>query len=506
MRTLTAKAQATRLGRPYAWVVSRRMALARAGRIDLDQRAYQRPWTRAEEQYLREHIGREPIADIARALDRTPTAVMLHRKRARIATQRESTGGMNASEVARILGVDVHAVTHELIAWGLLAARRVPFIRSGGHATMWLIEREALVDMLLDHPWQYDRTRIRDPFFRRVADQAWSRDPLLTSDEAAAELGLGAGHAFVHLVTKTLPRIMPPGALVIHRRGRPGLRGRSLAGQPVLAPRSTIRAIKASGWVNYRALARDPDRLSAERAAALVRGLPDAPRWLGRAMAAERARRFYACGAIPTQEVRPSPGRRVLVARRADVLALKDAFFARASAVLRLTPRRRALIERHDPSWLARPRDLALALADGRLATLLARWREAERDAAAALRATRTTRFALVSMHLLRTIALVGPRTRLRGRTAVYHLFRHGGRLEQIPLATAKRHDLRPCPSCAHRSRADARRASARPRPVSGRDRATVITCAQCGTGFARPVGRPARVPRCRACRGLRAA
>src|SRR6185503_20758442 len=117
-------------------------------------------------------------------------------------------------------------------------------------------------------------------------------------------------------------------------------------------------------WVNYRTILDDPEKLTADRAAELLYGLPERPRYLTKSTLTNRARRFYALGAITTQTIKIGARRPWVVARPADVLALKDAFFARTT-VSRLTATRRAMIERHQPELLKDPRALALAIATG---------------------------------------------------------------------------------------------------------------------------------------------
>lgn len=497
--TLTAKQQAERLGRPYSAVVARRMALAKRGAIALAEGLYARtkarPWTAEEERYLREHVGVLPYEEIGEKLGRSANGIIVRCKRARILRRpqrRINLDGFNALDVARILAVDIHAVTHNFIRWGLLKAQRHPFLTTH-EGLQWLIRRQDLVDFLIDYPWQYDRERITDLFFRRVAEEAWARDPLYTTIEAARLLGFGKQHAVSSFLQHTAPKFVPRSRLVIRRRGNPRGTGKSLAGMHAFVPLSTIRAIQASGWLNVRKLADDPNALTAERATRLLWKDPDRPPYLTRSRLLWRLYRFYESGAIPTGSIAIANRKPWRVARPEDVLAMKQTLFARATATLRLTEPRRGLLERHDPSWLERPADLARALADGRLATLFRVWWEAERTAARELRWAKTRRWALVTKHVARVLEQLGPKTTYRGRAAIYHRMPHAAGLVHLPLADARRHGLRECEHCEFERRFKVR--------ATGRGAKPMPTCAECETTFRRGPGRPPKVERCARCR-----
>lgn len=501
---LTVKEQAAALGVPYGFVVYRRMALVRAGAIAFTDRRYHRHWTAEEDRYLQERVGAEPFEAIAKHLDRSVTSVIVRCKRAGISRRERKANRetLNASDVARILGQDYHFVARQLIAWGLLKATRHPWLTSA-EGPQWAIRREDLVDFLLDYPWQYDRERITDPFFRRAADEAWSRDPLYTTQQVSRILGFGGkagdtGHAVSSFLKNTAPKILPKGTLVVRRRGDPRATwSRSFAGMQCFIPRSTLRAIQASGWRNYRAVAADPNAWTVEHAVKALWAHAERPPYLRRGVLANRVRRFYQTGAIPAKTVQVGAGRRWLLAAPDAVLALRSALFARDASVLRLTPTRRALIERHDPRWLADPAELARGLADGRLAELFRIWWSQETRAAQELRHVGTKQWALITRHVARTLELLGPKTKFAGpkRTAIYHLGACQRRLVAVPLAEARRRGLRCCGWCQFQREHPTMRQAARGR------RPVLVTCVACRTDFPRGTGRPPREPRCPGCR-----
>ncbi len=482
---------------------STRLEVARSSRAPRSDRKKAPDWTDADRALYRELIGKVPLEEVARRLGRTVIAIENMRWKIG-ATQRANTGGLSAAEVAEIMGVDSHQVTDAgWIAWGLLRGKQIEFLHAGAHSRQWLIRREDLVDFLIDCPWQYDRERITDPFFRRVADEAWTRDPLYTSDEAARVLGLKEGHGFTHLVRNTLPKIIERRYLVVRRRGRPGASGASMRSQPVFVHRSLIERIQASGWRNYREIASDPDHWTAEGAIHRLMVLPDRPPYLKRTVLRERLQRFYRSGAIASREVSAGATKRYRVADKEAVLALKDALFARVSSTLRLTAARRGLLARHDPRWLADPAELARGLADGRLRDLFRIWWAQEQRAAAELRSANAKEWALVTRHVAQELELLGPKTKLGSkRRAIFHRSACQRNLVAIPLKEARRRGLQECGWCAFQRQHPSMRPASRQVQRRGR----FVTCAVCGEDFRRGRGRPAREPRCSRCALRRAA
>jgi hypothetical protein len=499
--THTAKQQAVDLGRTYSYVVARRMTLARRGRLDLKRARYAqelRDWTEAEETYLREHIGALSFEEMGRHLGRTAVSLIVHSKRCGItrADRKANRDTLNAYDVGKILGQDPSQyVLREIIAWGLLRATRHPWLRANGRngrAMQWAIKREDLVDFLIDYPWQYDHTRITDPFFRRVADEAWNRDPLYTTTEVAPMLGVKGQHNVSSFLMNTAPKFIPRSKLIVRRKGNPkAFKPRSFTGMTCFIPKSTIDAIKASGWVNYRTVLEDPEKLTAERAAQLLYGLPERPRYLTKSVLMHRARRFYALGAIATQTIKIGARHPWVVARPADVLALKDAFFARTT-VSRLTATRRAMIGRHAPELLKDARALALAIATGSVP--FAEWRYQEIRAAQELRWAQTKKWALVTRHVRRMLEHIGRKTKLGGSTRIriYHSRACSPGLVQFPLEEARRRGLVLCEFCAFEAKSGARR---RGRLVE------LPTCSSCGITYKRGRGRPPKVPTCPGCK-----
>lgn len=462
-----------------------------------------REWTEAEDSFLRENVGRLSFEELGAKLNRSAIACTVRVKRElRLdrAVRKANRDTLNASDVARILGQDIHFVERQLIAWGLLRAKKHEWLGTNG-TMQWAIRREDLLDFLLDYPWQYDRERITDPFFRRAADEAWNRDPLYTTPQVARILGFTGnagetGHAVSSFLKNTASKFVPRSKLLVRRRGNPRNVGNSSSesGMQTFIPRSTLLAIKASGWFNYKTLLQDPNWWTVERAAKELQEDPECPPYVRPAMLRERLRRMYQGGAIPTRKVQLGARKPWMLAGPDDVRRLLPALFARDTVVLRLTPARRRLLERHDPGLLADPRALALALATGDLAHQFRLWYDEERQAQRELAILKAKRHAFVTRHLARTLETLGPRTKYRRnrRVATYHLLRHVEQLVAIPLREAKAHALYLCGYCEFTKQ---RRRRPEPTPF-------LLVCVDCTQRFPRGRGRPARVPRCTSCRG----
>ena len=129
--------------------------------------AGRRPWTVDDEQELRGRIGYEPVHKIARALGRTPEAVRI--RAVRLGLSQKWRGKYSARGVGRIFAVDSKTV-NLWIAQGLMAGRKSR-VRAGA-SRRWCVQHEAIEAFIAAHPTQYERRRIADPYWRRLADKA----------------------------------------------------------------------------------------------------------------------------------------------------------------------------------------------------------------------------------------------------------------------------------------------------------------------------------------------
>ena len=507
--------QAKALGMGIANVSAYRQRLADRGLIEIKRLGPRHDWTEADDQVLRDRIGTVPHEQLAAELGTNLQGLLLRSKRlgiSRRAARKVNADHYNGYDVARILGVDIHFVTHQMARWGLLRIRKHDWLKANGgngrtrRSTMqWTTTRQDVIDFLIDYPWQYDRERITDPFFRRAADEAWERDPLLTAKEVARILGFQgssaeSGHAVSSFLKHTAPKFVPRSKLVIRRRGNPRNVGRSTSesGMQTFIPRSTLLAIQASGWVNYKKVSADTEHPTVETAAKLLGEREDRPGYVTAAMLRERLRRFYKCGAIPTREIKLGARKPWMIARSMDdVLELLPALFARSNMSARITPHHRALIRRHEPELLKDQRALLLAQATGELTNRLLDYMDQERRAEREFRLGGRTRAVYVAPHVARTLDILGNRTRYVGRRhgAAYHLQRCVRNLIAIPLKEARRHALRLCAHCDAVAKERGRRRRIQP---------VLVACSGCGDAFARPVGRPAKQPRCARCKVAR--
>jgi hypothetical protein len=177
------KAIAAEFGVSWAAVQQRVHVLIRRGQIDISRRA-KRPWTEADEQELRGLVGWHAEDVIARKMGRSVNAI--HVRINRLGLSRQFKGAYTAREVGRIFQVDAKTVSHIWIRHGWLQGKRST-IKCGGRRKWW-IEHEAIEAFMRAHPHQYERRRIIEPYWRKIADAAWSESGLIALPVAAKKL------------------------------------------------------------------------------------------------------------------------------------------------------------------------------------------------------------------------------------------------------------------------------------------------------------------------------
>ena len=152
-----------------------------------------RPWSEADDAELRGRVGWQEPSQIAQELGRSAPAVITRLKR--LGLRRDWKGRYSAHQVGAIFNYDEKSVRRWLKA-GDLRGRR---LRSGasGYAWRWEIQHEDIVRFIQRHPARYERRRITEPYWRKLADQAAS-DVLLTA-QAARLLGVNRKTIVRHL-------------------------------------------------------------------------------------------------------------------------------------------------------------------------------------------------------------------------------------------------------------------------------------------------------------------
>ena len=184
--TLTAKAQAVQLSRQLADVVAKRGRMGAKGRFDGLRRAYHPPWTREEEDWLRDNYHQYTIKTLVRKLQRSRVAITLRVKRLNI---RRTDGYYTARAVAEIFGGDpkrVAALYHE----GYLKGRKAPYLQGKNYP--WMFTELAIVRFIKAYPWLLRPEAMQqEHYFRSVLRQEWERDPWYDSRQAAAMMGVG---------------------------------------------------------------------------------------------------------------------------------------------------------------------------------------------------------------------------------------------------------------------------------------------------------------------------
>lgn len=152
-------------------------------------------WSEDEIEYLVDHYGLVSLRHIARRLRRTETAVKLKAKRLGI---NQKANFYSATLVAEVFGVDTKKVSHQWIVDGLLRARRSP-VRCGPHHVAWRVMDQDLERFIRQHPEQYDWRRMEPGPWRNIARATWERDPVLTAEQAARELGVNTATILRHI-------------------------------------------------------------------------------------------------------------------------------------------------------------------------------------------------------------------------------------------------------------------------------------------------------------------
>lgn len=142
-----------------------------------------RRWTREEDEFLRENLGKLGFAGVAEVLGRSASAIKIHHTRKGIAAPSKRPGWLTGQNVARYLGVDIHTV----MRWhqtGLMKFEIIPGVRGILNIRKVTLYRWAT----RPQHWIYFRVhQMRDFHLKRLvmrAQELWG-DRWLTIGEAA---------------------------------------------------------------------------------------------------------------------------------------------------------------------------------------------------------------------------------------------------------------------------------------------------------------------------------
>lgn len=114
-------------------------------------------WTAGQIDKLCDLWGTKSYKAISRAVGHTEVAVRLKAKRLGLGSVKNASDYMCSREIARIMGVDVHAVTDYWIKKLGLPCRRI----EGKKKTLYVMVRhDELIKFLRDHQDIFDSTRI----------------------------------------------------------------------------------------------------------------------------------------------------------------------------------------------------------------------------------------------------------------------------------------------------------------------------------------------------------
>lgn len=127
------------------------------------------PWSEGDARYLEANLYRSSVADIARHLGRTQTAVRLKAKRLGLSKSGE---GYTQRQLALGLGCDDHKVRRWVDAGWLRGSRRQTERCDAQGGDMWYFSDAAVRAFVRDHPNEVDPRR---------ADWVWLVDVLTNS-------------------------------------------------------------------------------------------------------------------------------------------------------------------------------------------------------------------------------------------------------------------------------------------------------------------------------------
>lgn len=192
VETLTAIAAA--LDRPILNLQKHASVLQRHGRLDVQQRCYNRAWTADEDDYLLGFWGLQTDAQVTARLGRSVESC---ETRARSMGITRKANFYTANAVSELFGVDVHAVTRWIVS-GCLHATRSAVGQPGRQC--WCVRAEDIEAFIKAYPYHYNRKQVeRDTYYRLLAERVWAADPWLTSVEAAALKGVAKDTVLRHL-------------------------------------------------------------------------------------------------------------------------------------------------------------------------------------------------------------------------------------------------------------------------------------------------------------------
>jgi hypothetical protein len=145
-------------------------AIVAAQQIDTTHNTSAARWTAAEDEFLKKNLGWISEEEIATTLSRTVVAVRLRWKRdLRLPSPSKHPDWITANQVAKMLGIDGHAVI-KLINLGRLPARTLP-----GQRNIRVVHRQQLVRWVINPMnWPYfinsikNLARIEEPHLRRL--------------------------------------------------------------------------------------------------------------------------------------------------------------------------------------------------------------------------------------------------------------------------------------------------------------------------------------------------
>lgn len=158
-----------------------------------------RPWSKEEEEYIRNNIGRLSYDEIAADLGRTRSAVKIRQLRKGLPAPSRRPGWLTGNQVANILGIDIHSVMR-LQKYGCMPMEIIPGVKGILNMRSVTLFRWAT----RPNNWIYFKVKnIKDLHLQSLvakAQEKWN-DPWVSIGKASEMLGMTTdGQALNHRI------------------------------------------------------------------------------------------------------------------------------------------------------------------------------------------------------------------------------------------------------------------------------------------------------------------
>jgi hypothetical protein len=141
-------------------------------------RTKEKPWTKGEDAFIREHAGERTAQWMSRQIRRTTTAIVVRLKRLQI-SRRIQADGMTMGQLEKALGID-----HRVIAgWARSGRLKGTWRANANEHERWEFQEPDVADFILAYPSAFRLDRVEPVWFMSLMREAVERSK---EDRAAA--------------------------------------------------------------------------------------------------------------------------------------------------------------------------------------------------------------------------------------------------------------------------------------------------------------------------------